>query len=432
MNVRRFVSHLAPLALALSLTLAGQAGGVAAAPPAVLPSGTAAIVAWNAIGLNSIVAVAKQSPAQTFVSIAYVQAAVYDAVVAIQGGFQPYHYVLQPRHPDASVDVAVAAAAHDVLLHYFPAQQVALDADLAASLAGVPDGAAKDDGLAIGQASAASLIAFRQGDGLGANIGFVMPAPALGVFQLPAGQSPVLPWLSQFRPFMLESPDQFRPGPPPALDSVAYAISFNEVKYYGGANSLYRTPDQTDTAFFWTSSPALQFNTIYQGIATSRNLRPVQAARLFAMTTMAGADALVACWDAKYTYLAWRPKFAIPQGDADGNPYTMGDPTWTPLAPTPAHPEYPSAHGCGSEAQIYALVAFLGTSNINIDITGNALNLVHLTRHYPTAGQLINEIGNARVWGGMHFRFAVNAGVRLGLRVARWSLQHYFQPTYDD
>ncbi len=238
--------------------------------------------------------------------------------------------------------------------------------------------------------------------------------------------------MSQFRPFLLESPDQFRPGPPPALDSPEYALSFNESKYFGGANSQYRTPEMTDIALFWTSAPAVQFNTVYQGIATSRNLSPVQAARLFAMTNMVGADALVACWDAKYTYLAWRPQYAIPQGDLDGNPLTKGDPTWKPLAPTPSHPEYPSAHGCGSEAQAYALVAFLGTNNINIDITATVPNLLHPTRHYQSANQLIDEIGNARVWGGMHFRFSVNTGVRLGQRVAVWALQRYFLRTYSD
>jgi PAP2 superfamily len=431
MFARRLAARFLPLVLALSLGLAGQVAGAstagAAAPP---PSGTTAIVAWNKIALNSVVTVANQSPAAAIVSIGFVQAAVYDAVVAIQGGYQPYHYSLAPRHPDASVEAAVTAAAHDLLAHYFPTQQATFDALLATSLAAVPDGPAKTDGIAIGQASAASLIAFRQGDGLLANIGFTMPAPAIGVFQLPAGQVPGAPWLSKFRPFMLQSPDRFRPGPPPALTSPVYAASFNESKYFGGTNSPYRTPEQSDVALFSTSAPIPQFNNMYQSVIASYNLTAVQATRLLAMTNLVGADALVACWDAKYTYLAWRPQFAIPQGDLDGNPFTRDDPTWTPLAPTPSHPEYPSAHGCGSEAQTYALVSFLGTPNINVDITGNAPGLVHATRHYQTASQLINEIGNARVWGGMHFRFSLNPGVRLGQHVAIWTLQRYFQRLY--
>jgi hypothetical protein len=429
-SVRRLFSLFVPLVLALSLALAGEAGSAAAAPPP--PSGTATIAAWNAIAVNATLAVAKQPPTETFIQVAYVQAAVYDAVVAIQGGYKPYHYVLSPRHPNASIDAAAASAAHDVLVHSFPAQQAALDADLAASLAAVADDPAKTDGIAIGQASAASLIAFRQGDGLEANIGFVMPAPAIGVFQLPAGQSPVLPWVSQFRPFLLDSPDQFRPGPPPALTSIEYALSYNESKNFGGTNSPYRTPEMADTALFWTSAPIMQYNAAFQGLATGRNLSPVQAARLFAMTNIVSVDAQIACWDAKYHYLAWRPQFAIPQGDLDGNPFTQADPTWKPLAPTPAHPEYPSAHGCASEAVVYALVDFLGTNNINLDITATVPNLLHPTRHYQSASQLINEIGNARVWGGMHFRFSVNAGVRLGQHVAVWTLQRYFQRTWGD
>jgi hypothetical protein len=426
---KRFSALFIPFFLALSLVMSGPTSRAGAAPPP--PSNADAVVAWNTAAINATLA-AKLLPPQAVVTMAYAQAAVYDAVVAIQGGYKPYHYQLSPRHPDASVDAAVAEAAHDVLTHYLPSQQAAFDTQLVASLAAVPDSPAKVDGIAIGQASAASLIAFRQGDGFMADIGFVMPAPAIGVFQLLPGQVPGAPWLSQLRPFMLQNPDQFRPGPPPALTSAAYALSYNESKYFGGTSSPYRTADQTDVAFFWTSAPVPQFNNMYQSVIARQNLNAVKAARLLAMTNIVGADALVACWDAKYTYLAWRPQFAIPQGDQDGNPFTQGDPTWKPLAPTPAHPEYPSAHGCGSEAQVYALVSFLGTNNINVDMTGNAPNLVHPTRHYQTAAQLINEIGNARVWGGMHFRFSVNAGVWLGLRVASWTLQRNFQRTWAD
>ena len=426
MIARRFAARLFPFVLALSLILTGQAGLAGAAPP----SGTATIVAWNGIAVHAAVSVAKQAPAQSYIYISFAQAAVYDAVVAIEGGFQPYHYSLSPRHPNASVDAAVASAAHDVLAHYFPAQQATFDAALAASLAAVADSPDKTDGIAIGQASAASLIAFRQGDGLEANIGFTMPAPGPGVWQLPAGQSPQTPWVSKLRPFMLNSPDQFRPGPPPALDSAEYAASYFEIKTFGGANSPYRNPEMTDIALFWTSSATIQYNDVFQGLALNDNLSPVQAARLFAMGDMVGSDSLIACFDAKYHYLAWRPAFAVPQGDATGNPLTIGDPTWKPLGATPNHPEYPSAHGCASEATAYVLEAFLGTPNINIDVVSTVPNLLHPTRHYQTAGQLIDEIANARVRAGFHFRFSTTAGVRLGQQVASWELQHYFQPVY--
>jgi|SRR5579859_292812 len=440
MIVKRFVSRLIPFVVAGAIALAGQAGGAGAAPPAsgaAVPAGVApsadvaAIITWNNIALHSAVVVAKQFQPQSYVYISFAQAAVYDAVDAIEGGYQPYHYRLPKREPNASVEAAVATAAHDVLVHYFPAQQAALDADWVTSLAGVVNTPNKADGIAIGRAAAASLIAFRQGDGLEANIGFTMPAPAPGVWQLPAGQTPQTPWLSKLRPFLLNSPDQFRPGPPPALNSPEYAASYNESKYFGAANSIYRTPAETDIALFWTSNAPTQYNTAFQNLALTRHLNPIQTARLFAMGDLVGADALIACWDAKYTYLAWRPAFAIPQGDTDGNPLTIGDPTWKPVGATPNHPEYPSAHGCATEATAYVLMDFLGTSNINLDVTGTAPNLVQTTRHYATAADLVDEVVNARVWIGFHFRFSGLAGVHLGQRVAAWTLQRYFQPIDD-
>src|SRR5262245_56055114 len=189
-------------------------------------------------------------------SIAFAQAAVYDAVVAIEGGYQPYQVRLA-QLPDASLDAAVATAAHHVLAHYFPAQQAALDADYATALAAVPDGTSKAAGIAVGQVTAAGIIARRQGDGPGADIGFSMPPPQPGALQLPAGQNPMTPWASKLRPFMLRSPDQFRPEPPLALASRAWAANFNEVKAVGSLNSTSRTAEQTDIARFWTTNPVV-------------------------------------------------------------------------------------------------------------------------------------------------------------------------------
>ena len=426
MIARRLVSRLFPLVLAVALTVAGQAGSARAAPD----PGAAAIIAWNNIALTTSVTVAKQFQPQSFVYISFVQAAVYDAVVNILGGYRPYHLRLPQRHPTAAVDAAVAAAAHDVLVHYFPAQQAALDADYAAALAAIADSPEKSDGIGVGQASAASLIAFRQGDGLEANIGFIMPAPGPGIWQLPAPQTPQTPWLSQLRPFTLESPDQFRPDEPPALDSRQYARDFNEVKAIGGLNSTVRTAEQTDAARFWTTNAPVQYNTAFQALVVNKGLGAAQTARLFAMGDLVGADALMACFDAKYEYLHWRPAFAIPQGDNDGNPLTVGDPTWVPLLGTPNHPEYPSGHACLTEAEAYVFMAFLGTANINLDLTSTVPNLMHPTRHFATVNDLVTEIVNARVWVGFHFRSSDLAGVRLGQHVASWALRHYFQRTY--
>jgi hypothetical protein len=423
MPLKRFIAVLVALVALVTPTLARQPASTQAAPS----TSAAAVIAWNAIAQRTVIQVAGQTPAHSSISIAFAQAAVYDAVVAIEGGYEPYQVRLV-RLPAASVDAAVAAAAHHVLVYYFPAQQAALDADYANSLAAIPDGAAKAAGIAVGQATAAGIIARRQGDGYQADIGFTMPPVGPGVWQLPAGQTPVTPWVSKLQPFLLRSPDQFRPRPPLALASKAWARDFHEVKTIGGLNSQARTAEQTDIARFWTTQPIAQYNTAFRDIAQRRHLNVVQAARLFAMGNMVGADAAIACFDAKYTYLFWRPQFAIPQGDADGNPATVGDPTWTPLLATPAHPEFPSGHSCLTSSEAEVLTAFFGTDRIDLNMTSTVPNLVHSTRHFDRATDLLQEVMNARVWGGIHFRDATVKGGMLGRQVARWSLKHYFRP----
>ena len=386
------------------------------------PAGPAAVIAWNGIMLR----LAGPQPAPVgFIYAAFAQAAVYNAVVAIEGGYQPYESDIAPE-PGASVDAAVATAAHGVLFHYFPAQQAMLDAEYATFMATIPDGAPKTAGIAVGVEAAAELITLRQGDGLNANIGFGMPAPAPGVWQLPAGVNPLVPWMSKLRPFMLESTDQFRPGPPPDLSSSEWAEQFNEVRIYGHRDSLVRTPEQTTAARFWTSVPVIQYNMAYQQIANTRGLGALETARLMAMGNMIGADALIACFDAKYHYLFWRPAFAIPQGDSDGNPNTIGDTTFVPLLGTPPHPEYPSAHGCATSAQAEVFAAFLGTQHIEVDIPSTVPGIA--ARHFSTANELRVEIVNARVWGGIHYRESDVTGTNIGRKVAHWTLKRYFLP----
>lgn len=425
MRIKRFIYGL----VLLVLLLAAASIGLVQYAQAKAHTSPAAVINWNQIAQRTAIQVAKMYISQSEIYISYEQAAVYDAVVSIQGHYQPYALKLK-RRPTASVDAAVAAAAHDVLVHYFPAQKAALDADYSTSLAAIPDGPRKTAGIQAGQEAAAGIIALRQGDGVEANTGFSMPAPAPGVWQLPAGQTPQTPWVAKMRPFLLQSPDQFRPGPPPALTSQQWAKEYNEIKSLGAANSTTRTAEQTDIARFFSGSPVVMFNSAYQQIIQNKGLDALQAARLYAMGNMVGADAAIACFDAKYTYLFWRPVFAIPQGDTDGNPATAGDPTWTPLLTTPNHPEYPAAHGCQTSAQAEMFAAFLGTDNINLDLTSTVPNLTTTTRHYQTVNDLETEIVNARVWGGLHYRQSVEQGVALGGQVARWSLERYFQPGY--
>jgi hypothetical protein len=396
-----------------------QTGGAA---PSTSP---VEVINWNGIALRTVTGL---SPGQGFVAIAYAQAAVYNAVVAIQGGYHPYLLELAPN-PDASINAAVAAAAFHVLDHYFPAQHAALATDYAVSLAAVPDGSAKDMGIALGTDAAAGIIDLRKDDGYAVNIGFVMPSPGPGVWQLPTGVSPLTPWLSQMQPFLLQSPDQFRPGPPPDLTSSAWAVEFNETKTMGKLNSQYRTQEQTDIARFWTSYPPFQYNTAFRTLILAHELDAMQAARLFAMGNMVGSDALIACFDAKYHYLFWRPIFSIPQADTDGNPLTESDPTWAALLGTPPHPEYPSAHGCLTKSIAETLAEFLGTNKINVDIPSTVPGLFPDGRSYESVNDLTQEIIDARVWGGIHYRESDIKGVTLK---GTMDLKRYFYQIIDE
>jgi hypothetical protein len=297
-----------------------------------------------------------------------------------------------------------------VLDHTLPGSAAQLDADLAATLAGIPDGRAERRGTAVGRKAASRMIASRVGDGWMADIGFTMPAPAPGVWQLPAGQAPLVPWLSQLRPFTLRRPDQFRPGPGPALSSRRYARDRDEVAAIGGAVSSVRTAEQTLIAQFYTAHVGAQYNSAHRELATKRGLDAVETARLLAMANVIGADALIACFDAKYHYLRWRPSFAIPG--------------FTPLLGTPPHPEYPSAHSCLTFSQSAVLTRFLGTRRIGLDLRSSIAGMPH--RHLATAADLEQDVLDARVWGGVHFRFSDEIGGALGRRVAEWALDRYF------
>ena len=406
------------LMVLLAVSIARPASKVRAAS-----ASPASVIAWNNIMIRTVITIGGTPAPSSFVYGAYVQSAVYNAVVAIEGGYQPYGEGVEAS-PGASVDAAVAAAAYNVLVHYFPAQIATLDADYVSALSAIPDGNAKSAGIEIGTQSAQGIIALRSGDGLNANIGFSMPAPAPGVWQLPAGANPLVPWMSRLQPFMLNSPDQFRPGPPPDLSSEEWAAQYNEVLVYGRNNSQVRTTEQTTAARFWGSVPLTQYNLSYQQLATSKGLGALETARLMAMGNMVGADSLIGCFDAKYHYLFWRPAFALPQGDTDGNSNTTGDPSFIPLLGTPAHPEYPSAHGCLTASQAEVFANFLGTRAIGVTIPSTVPGVQ--ARYYASANDLRNEIIDARVWAGIHYRESVVKGGNLGRKVAQWTLQQYF------
>lgn len=395
------------------------------APVRAAPADRDAVLYWNNIAIRAVITRGGTPAPASFVYGAYVQAAVYNAVVAIEGGYEPYGTGASVR-PDASVAAAVATAAHRILVAYFPAQTADLDTDYANFMAAIPESEAKSAGIETGNASAQGILDLRALDGLNADIGFVMPAPGAGVWELPAGVAPLVPWMSELQPFMLQSPDQFRPGPPPDLTSSEWAEQYNEVLIYGRSNSQVRTSEQTTIARFWSSVPFTQYNLAYQGIANSQELGALDSARLMAMGNMVAADALIGCFDAKYHYLFWRPAFAIPQGDTDGNPDTLADSSFAPLLGTPAHPEYPSAHGCLTASQAEVFAEFLGTQQIKVTIPSTVATIS--PRYYATANDLTREIIDARVWAGIHYRGSDEAGATLGRKVAHWTLKRYFLP----
>jgi hypothetical protein len=410
----------------LTLAALTALGTPAAAGAAHGESGTpdAYVVNWDSIG-NQAFTAAALSPAEGHTIFAYVAIAVYDSVMAINGGYEPFAVALDA--PDgASVEAAVASAAHAILVHYLPAQAPAiLDPAYAASLATIPDGQAKTDGVATGERVAALLIAQRADDGFRAPVTYTPPSPPIpGVWLPTAPTPPIAPYLGLVRPFSLDSASQFRPNGPPPLSSKRWATAYNEVKEIGSRTSTARTPEQTLAARFWAEPPVQQAHGALRRFVQEHQLDVVDAARFIAMVSVVYADALIACFDAKYHYAFWRPITAVQAGDTDGNDDTVGDPAWLPLLPaTPNHPEYPSAHSCVTPAGGRVIARFV--QGDRIDFTVPSLTGLG-DRHYETVKDLEYDVGNARIWGGIHYRFSVEDGIAIGQKVADQVLSHHF------
>ncbi len=233
--------------------------------------------------------------------------------------------------------------------------------------------------------------------------------------------------MSLVDPFTLRSQDQYRIGPPFALTSAEYAAEYNEVKTVGGATSV-RTPRQATLATFVSGNPVIAINRAFREIAAKRGLAPMEQARLFAMTSMSSADALIACWENKDHWLFWRPQTAIQLGHTDGNAATVADPTWTSLIPTPGYPDPPSGFNCFTAGMMWSARAYFGTNTMTFDVTSTGAAPV--TRHYRHFSTAIQEAIDGRVYIGLHFRRADEQGAWLGKKVASWATKHYFQPAH--
>jgi hypothetical protein len=380
--------------------------------------------------LNMLHTISAQSPFAQARFAAITELAVFEAVNACTGDYEPYlGTVTAPAH--ASPDAAAIAAAYRVLRNYFPASAATLDGLLATSLAAIPDGTSKSDGIAVGEAAAAALIAARANDGSSPLQTFLPDSTDPGVWQPtpPAfGPGILLNWRN-VTPFGVKSSDQFRADPPPALTSPRYRRDYDEVKTVGEINSSNRPPDRTDVARFYAAvSPAQVWNLAALQVSAAQRRTLSENARAFALLNMGISDALVSVFDTKYFYLFWRPVTAIRAGDTDGNPKTEPDPGWTPLITTPSFPGYASAHASGSGAARRIAEAIFGRDGHDITLSDPSLPTV--TLHYTSFHDITDDIDDARVYGGIHFRFDQEAGGRLGRRVGRYVYGHNLRPAH--
>jgi membrane-associated phospholipid phosphatase len=384
--------------------------------------GGAFVVAWNRELLHIVQIPGVQPPTvhQTR-SYALLHAAIYDAVVSITRDGRPYLVSVDAPH-DARPDAAAAAAGHTTLATLYPAMKPALDQLLADELALIPDGRAKRQGIAVGHEVSSRLLAARADDGSDA-----VPAPFVAGSQPgdyrstpPNFPSPVFVDWGTVAPFVLHAGAQFRPAPPPALTSAAYGRALNEVQSLGQDNSTTRTADETLIGRFWAPAIWNTWNAIAEDAALAHHTNLGRSAAMFAALDLSFADSAIAMYDAKYHYQLWRPVTAIRLADTDGNPATIGDPTWLPLTATAADPSYPGAHSTISAAGAAVLSAFFGNRD-GIDVRSSAVPGVVRTFH--SYSDVATEAGLSRIFAGQHTRIDHVAGLRLGSDVARYVLR---------
>jgi hypothetical protein len=404
---------------------------------------------WNRIATNTLVAfpgAAGGAPPALNINMGMTQGAVYDALNATE----PRHhrpYLLKRRFSArASKEAAAATAAYRVLWSIVSTVPVTisfpnrasllqtLDAQYATSLAAIPERPFKRQGIAAGNAAAEAMIAARQGDGrFGPSQWVPNTAPGHWWPLLNPDGTPMLDptaWVGGVRPFLMQSSSQFRTAGPQTLTSAAWAADFNEVKALGSVNSTARTPEQTHIALWWQSAggPALLWNPVARNLVENPTSRVdiVDSARLFAMLNLAAADASINCWNDKYHFDFWRPWNAIPRAAEDGNPATEPDPSWRALLTAP-YPSHPSGHLCNDAAYLTALQIFFGTDEIGFDVTSSRFPS-EPARHFDRFSEPLDEIIEARIWAGLHYRTADVQAVILGRNVAEYMAQHYFQP----
>jgi hypothetical protein len=404
-------------------TTCGPTRHVTAQPPLTTRTGPAVLDDWGN-RFTSLGASVPENALRTHVRTAIAQLAMFDAVNAVLDG--PYRpFASKPvSAPGASPEAAAIRAAYIVALNEFLTKTPEIDSAYATSIAGVPaNPEAIADGIMVGEAAAIAVLAARAGDHRndpeldgytpGTGPGVWMPTP-------PAFMNPQTPFLQFVTPFGYDDPARFRPKAPPALDRRTYALDYNEIKDVGAATATSRTAEQSATALFWSPSASALWTANVRSLASSMDL--LTAARFEAIGIAAVVNALIASWEAKYTYMFWRPVTAIRAGDTDGNSETLQDPAWTPFIVTPSHPEYPAAHTTVGASVLGFYTVWFGTDRFQFPLAfkGNG----GAVRYYTSVREIQAEEGNARVWGGMHWRHSTEVGTAVGSKIGKYTVTH--------
>jgi hypothetical protein len=403
------------------------------------PAGADAVTDWNAITMQTIATGLPAHPGATGVlDSGMVSVAVYDAVVALEGRFRPYHVQIPGAH--GSTAAAVAKAAHDVLVHQYPspATVAALDATYHQYLAdhGISE---TDPGVDVGAQAAAGLIALRSGDGSfpqpppppfngGTDPGMWRPTQSFQPGPPPSFAPMLAPWLGAVTPYTLKSGSQYRAQPPPPLNSQQYTTAYNEAKAMGARFNSSRTAEQTELALFWALNYLPVWNQTVRDLAAAHLPDIADRARLFALVNVAVTDAVITAWDSKIHFVFWRPLTAIREADRDGNPDTELDAAWEPLVNTPNYPDHTSGANNVTGAMTRALALFFGTDEMTFSVTTTNPNAQHPTRTFTRFSDAATEVVVARIWEGIHFRFADEDARKQGRHVAQWAFGHFFRP----
>lgn len=384
---------------------------------------------WNQMLLQAMLTNPVTPAPFTMRVAAIVQASVFDAVNGIDRRYMPI-YVPPAAPPGTSARAAAVQAAYTALVNLYPNQKAKFDQQLTVSLAAITDTTdAVKQGVSWGQTVAQEILTWRSQDGFSNTVPPYLGGTQPGQWRpTPPAMAPGLaPQLATTTPWVIPSPSRFRTAGPPAMTSDQYLADYNETKSMGSSTNSGRTGDQTLFANFWQAgNPPDYFDPVVLSLAAQHRFSMAQTARLLALVNLGMADAIIGCWDAKYNYSSWRPITAIQLGDTDGNDNTNSDGAWTPLITTPAFPEYPSAHSCVSGAAAQILAQTFGEET-SFNVGSNAMPGV--TRRFTNFSAALEEIKNARVFGGIHFRTACVDGTALGISVGDYLMAHALLPT---